>query len=140
MKISVDHVTFPKNSNAEAHEHAGIFTIPNNDMFFSSPGYFCNLCLSVEGIKFLELSKNPFDGIFNVTVLEEDPPKVPEGDNLNTVQDLINYLSTLDPKKYISGEYVKIILDAHIGNESRPLLKSLIKDEGDHYTFGPMIY
>ena len=33
-----------------------------------------------------------------------------------------------------------IILDAHIGNESRPLLKSLIKDEGDHYTFGPMIY
>jgi hypothetical protein len=88
----------------------------------------------------LGLSKNPFDGIFNVTVLEEDPPKVPEGDNLNTVQDLINYLSTLDTKKYISGEYVKIILDAHIGNESRPLLKSLIKDEGDHYTFGPMIY
>lgn len=140
MKISVDHVTFPKNSNMEAHEHAGIFTIPNNDMFFSSPGYFCNLCLSAEGIKFLGLSKKPFDGIFNVTVLEEDPPKVPEGDNLNTVQDLINYLSTLDTKKYISGEYVKIILDAHIGNESRPLLKSLIKDEGDHYTFGPMIY
>ena len=141
MRISIDHVTWEKGTNNEIHESMGVFIVPDNDKLFSTPGFCCHLCLSKLGIEFLNLSDNPYNGIYNVTVLEDDEREYNiEGDTLNTVQDLINYLSTLDPKKYICGEYIRILLNEYLGNESRPLLKSLIKDEGDHYTFGPMIY
>ena len=62
--------------------------------------------------------------------------------HLNTIQDLINYLKTLDPDKHISAEYIHIIGSSYIGLEKRPLLSDLIcnNDNNDAYIWRAMFY
>ena len=60
---------------------------------------------------------------------------------INTVQDLIDYLKTLDPNKNIHGEYFVMLGNQVIDTKSRPLLKTLIeKDFDDSYKFKSLIY
>ena len=59
--------------------------------------------------------------------------------HLNTIQDLINYLKTLDPDKHISAEYIHIIGSSYVGLEKRPLLSDLICDN-DAYIWRAMFY
>ena len=63
-----------------------------------------------------------------------------ENNNINTIKDLVSYLQTLDQNKPIVGEYIKIIANQYIGIEERPLFKSLIKKDNDHYKLTAMFY
>lgn len=59
---------------------------------------------------------------------------------IRTVQDLINYLQTLDTSKSINGEYLDVLAGNIRDIKTRPLLPSLIKETADGYIFGPMLY
>lgn len=59
---------------------------------------------------------------------------------IRTVQDLINYLQTLDTSKSINGEYLEVFAGNITDIKIRPLLPSLIKETTDGYLFGQMLY
>ena len=59
---------------------------------------------------------------------------------IRTVQDLINYLQTLDTNKPINGEYMEVLAGNIKDIKTRPLLPSLIKETTGGYIFGPMLY
>ena len=63
-----------------------------------------------------------------------------ENNTIHTVGELVAYLQTLDQNKPIIGEYIKVIGSQYIGLEHRPLLKSLIEDNNDHYEWIAMFY
>jgi len=58
-----------------------------------------------------------------------------------TIQDLINYLETLDKSKFIHGEYLETLGNQIINKKNRPLLKDLIEEDFDgNYKFKALIY
>ena len=60
---------------------------------------------------------------------------------INTIQDFIEYLKTLDPKQRIHGEYLEMIGNQVIDTKIRPLLKDLIVEDFDgSYKFKSLIY
>ena len=64
-------------------------------------------------------------------------------ENNNTIQtvgELVAYLQTLDQDKPIIAEYIKVVGSQYIGLEHRPLLKTLIEDDGDYYEWIGMFY
>lgn len=57
-----------------------------------------------------------------------------------TVQDLIDFLKTLDTRLPISGEYIQIVGSHYVGLHDRPLLKSLFEKKNDKYVLKAMFY
>ena len=57
-----------------------------------------------------------------------------------TIQDLIDFLKTLDVSLPISGEYIQVVGSHYVGIRTRPILKSLFEKTNDKYVLKAMFY
>lgn len=57
-----------------------------------------------------------------------------------TIQDLIDFLKTLDVSLPIDGEYIQVVGSHYVGIKTRPLLKSLVEKSNDKYVLKAMFY
>jgi len=63
-----------------------------------------------------------------------------DNNQIYTIQDLIDFLKTLDVSLPINSEYIQVVGSHYVGIRTRPILKSLFEKSNDKYVLKAMFY